>query len=74
MARPNILLIMTDEERYAPPYEVASVKAFRSSQLTARESIRSRGASSSTGITPDPRPARPAGRLSSPGSIHRFMG
>ena len=34
---------MTDEERYPPPYEVDSVRAFRSSQLTARESIRSRG-------------------------------
>ena len=43
MDRPNILLIMTDEERYAPPYEVESVKAFRNSQLGARESIRSRG-------------------------------
>ncbi len=43
MDRPNILLIMTDEERYAPSYEVDSVKAFRSSQLSARESIRSRG-------------------------------
>ncbi len=43
MSQPNILLIMTDEERYAPPYEVDSVRAFRKSQLTARESIRSRG-------------------------------
>jgi arylsulfatase A-like enzyme len=43
MSQPNILLIMTDEERYAPPYEADSVRAFRNSQLTARESIRSRG-------------------------------
>jgi arylsulfatase A-like enzyme len=43
MDRPNILLIMTDEERYPPPYEPDSVRAFRSSQLSARESIRSRG-------------------------------
>ena len=43
MNRPNVLLIMTDEERYPPPYEPDSVRAFRSSQLTARESIRSRG-------------------------------
>ena len=43
MSQPNILFIMTDEERYAPPYEVDSVRAFRNSQLTARESIRSRG-------------------------------
>jgi len=43
MDRPNILLIMTDEERYPPPYEADDVRAFRTSQLTARESIRSRG-------------------------------
>ncbi len=34
---------MTDEERYPPPYETDSVRAFRNSQLTARESIRARG-------------------------------
>ena len=43
MTKPNILLIMTDEERYPPPYEADEVRAFRRSQLTARESIRSRG-------------------------------
>jgi len=43
MERPNILLIMTDEERYPPPYEHESLRSFRLSQLTARESIRSRG-------------------------------
>jgi arylsulfatase A-like enzyme len=43
MSRPNILLIMTDEERYPPPYEADSVRAFRKAQLTGRESIRSRG-------------------------------
>jgi arylsulfatase A-like enzyme len=43
MDRPNILLIMTDEERYPPPYEPQSVRSFRTAQLTARESIRSRG-------------------------------
>jgi arylsulfatase A-like enzyme len=43
MDRPNILLIMTDEERYPPPYESADVRAFRSSQLTARESLRAKG-------------------------------
>jgi arylsulfatase A-like enzyme len=40
MERPNILLIMTDEERYPPPYETEAVKAFRRDQLGARESIR----------------------------------
>ena len=43
MDRPNILFIMTDEERYPPPYEADSVRTFRNTQLTARESIRSRG-------------------------------
>lgn len=43
MDRPNILLIMTDEERYPPPYESDDVRAFRATQLPARESIRSRG-------------------------------
>jgi arylsulfatase A-like enzyme len=40
MSQPNILLIMTDEERYPPPYETDAVKAFRKDQLAARESIR----------------------------------
>ncbi len=43
MSRPNILLIMTDEERYPPPYETDEVTSFRKEQLTARESIRQRG-------------------------------
>ena len=43
MTQPNILLIMTDEERYPPPYETDAVKAFRKSQMTAREAIRGSG-------------------------------
>ncbi len=43
MSRPNILLIMTDEERYPPPYEADALAAFRRDQLGARESIRSAG-------------------------------
>ena len=43
MDRPNILLIMTDEERYPPPYESDSVRSFRKDQLSGRESIRSSG-------------------------------
>ena len=27
--RPNVLVIMTDEERYPPPYEEAAVTKFR---------------------------------------------
>jgi arylsulfatase A-like enzyme len=43
MTSPNILLIMTDEERYPPPYEAPEVTAFRQTQLTARARIRDGG-------------------------------
>ncbi len=43
VASPNILLIMTDEERYPPPYEDEAVSRFRSEQLGARESLRDGG-------------------------------
>jgi arylsulfatase A-like enzyme len=39
----NILLIMTDEERYPPPYETAAVARFRKEQFGARESLREGG-------------------------------
>ncbi len=40
---PNILLIMTDQERYPPPYEDEAVAKFRKEQLGARESLRDGG-------------------------------
>src|SRR6478736_1508359 len=43
MAAPNILLIMTDEERYPPPYEGADLAEFRRTQLPGRERIRTGG-------------------------------
>jgi arylsulfatase A-like enzyme len=43
MARPNILLVMTDQERYPPPYEGQELAAFRRTQLPARERLRSAG-------------------------------
>jgi arylsulfatase A-like enzyme len=43
MVTPNVLLIMTDEERYPPPYETVTVAEFRRTQLTARERIREGG-------------------------------
>ena len=43
MAAPNVLLIMTDEERYPPPYETTTLAEFRRTQLTARERIRNGG-------------------------------
>src|ERR1035441_6020053 len=38
--RPNVLVIMTDEERYPPPYEDATVAGFRRDPLPARERLR----------------------------------
>lgn len=43
MVGPNVLLIMTDEERYPPPYETAALAEFRRTQLTARERVREGG-------------------------------
>ena len=43
MAAPNVLLIMTDEERYPPPYETDAVKEFRRTQLPGRERLRDGG-------------------------------
>lgn len=43
MAKPNVLVIMTDEERYPPPYETAGVAEFRRTQLVARQRLRHGG-------------------------------
>ena len=43
MVRPNVLLIMTDEERYPPPYETDAMRTFRKNHLSARESVREGG-------------------------------
>ncbi|MFN7149568.1 MAG: sulfatase-like hydrolase/transferase [Microthrixaceae bacterium] len=43
MAEPNVLLIMTDEERYPPPYETAEVARFRREQLPNRDRLRDGG-------------------------------
>jgi arylsulfatase A-like enzyme len=43
MTPPNVLLIMTDEERYPPPYETAEVAHFRRTQMPARERLRTGG-------------------------------
>ena len=39
---PNVLLIMTDQERYPPPYETPEIAAFRRSHLPGRERLRAR--------------------------------
>src|SRR5690606_20244033 len=41
--KPNILIIMTDEERYPPPYESAELANFRKKYLKTREALRSTG-------------------------------
>jgi arylsulfatase A-like enzyme len=43
MSRPNVLVIMTDEERYPPPYEPEDVARFRREQLPSRERVRDGG-------------------------------
>jgi arylsulfatase A-like enzyme len=43
MSKPNVLVIMTDEERYAPPYEDDAISRFRKEQLPARQRIRDGG-------------------------------
>lgn len=41
--RPNVLVIMTDEERYPPPYENDELAEFRRTQLPARERLKDGG-------------------------------
>ncbi len=41
--RPNVLLIMTDQERYPPPYENDAVAEYRRTRLPARAQLRARG-------------------------------
>jgi len=40
--QPNVLLIMTDEERYPPPYEQGALAAFRRDHLPAHQGLRAR--------------------------------
>lgn len=41
--RPNFLIILVDEQRYAPVYESAALKAWRKANLPAQELLRRRG-------------------------------
>lgn len=43
MSQPNVLVIMTDEERYPPPYEDDAMARYRREQLGARQSLRDNG-------------------------------
>jgi len=40
--RPNILVIMTDEERYPPSYESEALRRFRGEQLPGQQALRAR--------------------------------
>lgn len=42
-ARPNILVIMTDEERYPPSYETDEIRRFRRDELPGQQALRARG-------------------------------
>jgi len=42
-ARPNILVIMTDEERYPPSYETDEIRRFRRAELPGQQALRARG-------------------------------
>ena len=73
MDRPNVLVIMTDEERYPPPTSPRRSRRFRTS--SCRPGSRSeRVGSSSTATMPARRRACRAGRRFSPGSTHRLHG
>lgn len=43
MPRPNVLVLLTDQERYPPPYEDDALRRWRRDHLPARESLRARG-------------------------------
>ncbi|WP_437330109.1 sulfatase-like hydrolase/transferase [Sorangium sp. So ce381] len=40
--RPNILVVMTDEERYPPVYETDAIREFRRTELPGQQEIRTR--------------------------------
>ena len=43
MNHPNVLLIVTDQERYPPPYETEAAREFRRARLPGRERLRESG-------------------------------
>ncbi|HMF03643.1 MAG TPA: sulfatase-like hydrolase/transferase [Acidimicrobiia bacterium] len=43
MDQPNILLILTDQERYPPPYESDEARVYRRDHLSGRERLRDAG-------------------------------
>jgi arylsulfatase A-like enzyme len=45
MSRPNVLLIITDQQRYPPPYESDELRAYRREHLPGVERLRENGVS-----------------------------
>jgi choline-sulfatase len=45
MARPNVLLVLTDQLRYPPVYEAEELARFRSEHMAGQESLRKSGVS-----------------------------
>jgi arylsulfatase A-like enzyme len=43
--RPNVLVILTDQQRYAPPYESDELAAYRREHLPGVERLRQNGVS-----------------------------
>lgn len=43
VSQPNVLLIMTDQERYPPPYETPAAAAYRRDRFPGRERLRESG-------------------------------
>ena len=70
-SRPNVLLIMTDEERYPPPYEAAGAGRVPAHAAAGAGAPPPRRAASSTATTRARPRARPVAPRSSPGSTRR---
>ena len=69
--RPNVLFIMTDEERYPPPYEMDALAEFRRTQLPAPRAPARAEPRAAPPLRGRDRVHRRAGRRSSPGSTRR---
>ena len=70
--RPDIVILMTDEERSVPPYESPKLLGWRDRTLSARSGSTSTASAPST-ITPARWPAPPAARPFSPGTTPTCM-
>ena len=71
MDRPNVLVIMTDEERYPPPYESDAVASVPARPAAGPGVVPGRGRRVPPALRRAPPPACPAGPRCSPGSTPR---